>query len=479
MSARLGSALAAYLREHTVGAAAFVLVEGVPTAVARAMSIAWDDASMPRLAVVAASPTEFGRHGLSDASGTQLRNEAGGRGVVIVLCDGEQLPDRQSLNLFESVSPSVLLEDAAGLALLSHQSPALDLDDGWARAVRVAIVQRSPAERPSPAAVAEYLDRVAGGHDPLAELPLIGAFTDRAPAGEKADSARIVNNLALAARRTSDDVVRPAALADLRKRAEQVLRSRHSAPADPAGAAAGLIANLQQGSDALLRKLTYDEARELLDRRPRGLAELVRDEINSYRLSVPPGSQDEGLPWDTYLTRADELSRSARQREAAIELCDLDDAHQRRVFTRPTRRKLERSQGTRAVDGSNPSCPEAAIARAAEQLNSLVHRVEVLEPKDPGQTPSRSSAGRIVTLACARLRLGGLMQIWADEDEDIDGRLLRAADSEDLGGPKGVLQALDDLDLGGGGTLPLLKLRLHADPPGQQPCPGHVAPGLR
>lgn len=97
MSARLGSALAAHLREHTAGSAAFVLVEGVPTAVARAMSAAWDDTSMPRLAVVAESPAEFGRHGLSDASGTQLRNEAGDRGVVIVLCDGEQLPDRQSL----------------------------------------------------------------------------------------------------------------------------------------------------------------------------------------------------------------------------------------------------------------------------------------------------------------------------------------------------------------------------------------------
>lgn len=335
--------------------------------------------------------------------------------------------------------------------------------------MRGAIVQRSPAERPSPAAVAEYLDRVAEGGNPLAELPVIGAFTDRAPAGEKADSARVVNNLALAARRTSDDVVRPAALADLRKRAEQILRARHSAPADPAAVAAGLIANLQQGSDLLLKGLTYDEARELLDRRPKNLAGLVRDEINRYRLSVPPGSQDEGLPWDTYLKRADELTRSARQREAAIELCDLDDAHQRRIFTPPTRRKLERSQGTRVVDGSNPSCPEAAIARAAEQLNSLIHRVEVLEPKDPGSTSSRSAAGRIVTLACARLRLGGLMQNWAAEDEDIDGRLLRAANGDDLGGPEGVLQALDDLDLGGGGTLPQLKLRLHADPRDSSP----------
>ena len=99
-----------------------------------------------------------------------------------------------------------------------------------------------------------------------------------------------------------------------------------------------------------------------------------------------------------------------RQRDAARELCDLDDAHQRRVFTQATRRKLERSLADRAVDGSNPSCPEAAIARAAEQLG---------RPDPPGRAAgaeagrrrpaSRSCAGRILTLACARLRLGGLM----------------------------------------------------------------------
>lgn len=463
MSARLGSALAAHLREHTTGTAAFVLVEGVPEEVARGMSSAWKDDAMPRLAVFSATPASFGRHALSEVSGTKLRNEAGDRGVVLVLCDGEQLPDRQSLNLFESVSPSALLEDATGLALLSQQAPSLDLDDGWARAVRVAIVQRGPAERPSPAAVAHYLDRLAAGADPLAELPVLGGFADRAPAGERADSGRVLNNLALAARRTSDDVLRPASLADLRKRAEMIFRNRRPASADPAAAAAELMADFQQGSDGLLTKLTYDEARELLDRRPRDLAEIVRTEINAFRAAVPPGSQDEGLPWDTYLTRADELTRSTRQREAARELCDLDDAHQRRVFTKATRRKLERSLVARAVDGSSPSCPEAAIARAAEQLNSLIHRVELLEPREAGPANSRSSAGRIVTLACARLRLGGLMRRWEAEDEEVDGRLLRAVGDDDLNGTEGVLEALEDLDLGDGGTLPVLKLRLHAE----------------
>lgn len=462
MSNRLGAALADHLREHTAGSAAFVLVEGVPAEVARGMSDSWDDAAMPRLAIVARNRAA-GRHALAEASGTQLRNEAGDRGVVLVLCDGEQLPDRQSLNLFESVSPGVLLDDATGLARLSRQAPSLDLDDGWARAVRVAIVQRGLAERPSPAAVAAYLDRLAEGGDPLAELPILGAFADRAPAGERADSSRIVNNFELASRRTSEDILRPASVADLRKRAEQILRNRRPAPADPAALAADLAADLQRGSDAFLAKVTYDEARELLDRRPKDLAEIVRAELSKFRADVPPGSQDEGLPWDTYFARADELGRSARQRDAARELADFDDAHQRRVFEKPTRRKLERSLVDRAVDGSSPSCPEAAVVRAAEQLNSLVHRVELLEPKDAGPRNSRSSAGRVVTLACTRLRLGGLFRRWHDEDEDVDGRLLRSVDDDDLHGAQGVLDALDDLDLGRSGSLPVLKLRLHAE----------------
>ena len=118
-------------------------------------------------------------------------------GVVLVMCDGEQVPDRQSLNLFESVSPSVLLDSAEGMGMLSQQAPAVDLD-GPARAVREAINQASAATRPSAIAVASYLDQLAAGDDPLAALPVLGAFTDTVPAGGRVDSDRIGDNLALA-----------------------------------------------------------------------------------------------------------------------------------------------------------------------------------------------------------------------------------------------------------------------------------------
>lgn len=461
MSARLGRALAASLREKTAGAgAAFVLVEGVPGSVAQGMRAGWDDAAMPRLAVVSADPASFGRYAMTEVNGTQLRNESD-RGVVVVLCDGEQVPDRQSLNLFESVSPGDLLASNSGLALLSQQEPAVEMD-GPARAVRAAVVELGAASRPSPAAVADYLDRLADGGDPLRELPALGGFTDHAGPGEQIDSGRVVNNLQLAARRTSDDVLRPAAYADLRRRAENILARRPGGRA-AAAAAAEVMADLQQGSSALLEKLSYDEARELLQQRTEGLSTVVRRELEAFRTRAEPGSQAEGLPWDTYFTWAEELTRSSRQREAARDLCNLDDSLQHRVFTRDTRRKLERSTRDKAVSGSSPSCPEAAIARAAEQLGGFVHRVQLLEPPLPAATGNRSSAGRTLTHACARLRLGGLLHAWSDAGEDVDGLLLRPADDDgDLGGREGVLAALADVDLSGGGTLPALKLRLYA-----------------
>ncbi|MBA8964950.1 hypothetical protein JOJ86_006228 [Rhodococcus percolatus] len=119
MSARLGSALTEHLRRTLfTSGRSFVLVEGVPTSVAEGMSRAWDDA-LPQLAIVSSSPALFGKHAMLNVSGTQLRNQPETRGVVLVLCDGEQVPDRQSLTMFESVSPSELLKTAEGMGILS------------------------------------------------------------------------------------------------------------------------------------------------------------------------------------------------------------------------------------------------------------------------------------------------------------------------------------------------------------------------
>lgn len=462
MNVRLGGALAEHLRRNlTPGERNFVLVEGVPVSVADGMSATWDD-ELPRLAIVSAVPARFGSHAMRDVSGTQLRNQSAG-GVVLVLCDGEQVADRQSLNMFESVSPSVLLDTAEGLGILSQQRPTVGLD-GAARAVREAINQASVAVRPSAPAVAAYLDLLATGADPLKALPALGAFEDRMPPGARVDSERISDNLSLAARRTSDDLLKPTAYADLRKRAESVLSRRPEVgPTGAATAADAVMAQLQAGSADLLQTLRFDEAREIFEQRPQDLADTVRQEMTVFRSGLDAGSQAASLPWHTYERRAEELRRGSGQRDAAQDLCDLDDAQQKQIFTRPTRRKLERLLRDKAVSGSNPSCPEAAIVRAAQQLGGIVQRVQVLSPQPPAgsvSTSTRTGAGRILTLACTRLRLGALMRTWETSGAEVDGLLLRAADDGDLGD---ILAAFGDAGLGSGGQLPPLQLRLHAE----------------
>jgi Bacterial protein of unknown function (DUF853) len=464
MSTRLGAGLAEHLRKNLEpGQRSFVLVEGVPTSVAEGMSRVWDD-SLPTLAVVSPEPHRFLKHGLAGVSGTQLRN-SGARGVVLVLCDGEQVADRQSLNLFESVSPSVLLDTAEGLAILSQQQPAVELD-GQARAVREAIVQADVAARPSAMAVATYLDALSEGEDPLKALPLLGAFADAAPPGERLDSIRIGDNLTLAARRTSEDLLRPTAYADLRKRAERVLSQRPGlrTTSEISAAVDAVMTKLQSGSAELLTALRFDEARELLEQRTQALGPTVLREIGQFRAGLLPNSQAEMLPWTVYEKRAAELGRGAMQRAAALELCDLDDAQERRIFTKPTRTKLERLLRDKSVSGSNPSCPEAAIVRAAQQLGGLIERVQVLWPPAPlvnsSVATNRSGAGRILTLACARLRLGALLHEWDQWGGQVDGLLLRSVDDEDLGD---VLAAFGDAGLDAGAQLPALQLRLHAD----------------
>lgn len=462
MSLRLGLALAEYLRRQlSPDRRSFVLIEGVPASVAEGLSRAWDDA-LPQLSIVSSTPGLFPDHAMRDASGTQLRNRHDNHGVVLVLCDGEQVADRQSLNMFESVSPSVLLDTAEGMGILSQQAPAVDLD-GPARAVREAINQADVITRPSAASVGDYLDRLAAGEDPLGALPVLGAFADHAGPGERVDSTRIADNLALASRRTSDDLLRPAAYADLRKRAEAVLRRRPGIGNAGAPAAADeIMTQLHAGSPDLLRTLRFDEAREILEQRPQDLAETVRREMNQFRSDLPSGSQAAGLPWHTYELHADQLRRGAQQRDAARALCDLDDAQQKQIFTRPTRTKLERLLRDKSVNGSSPSCPEAAIVQAAQQLGGLVQRVQVLSPPipTPAMATNRTGAGRILTLACARLRLGTLLHLWAASGGDVDGLLLRAADDADLGD---VLAAFGDAGLGAGAQLPLLQLRLHGE----------------
>ncbi|BBY60681.1 hypothetical protein [Mycolicibacterium sarraceniae] len=465
MSLRLGAALAEYLRLNLQkGERNFVLVEGVSSRVASGMVSEWDEA-LPRLAVVAPDSSRFGSNSLTDVSGTQLRNAVDSNGVVLVLCDGEQVPDRQGISLFESVSPSVLLEKPQGMILLCQQKPVVD-PDGAVRAVRDAIVQADIATRPSPTAVAAFLDKVASGTEPLDALPLLGAFVDRVAAGERAEVGRILDNLRLAAKRTSEDLLRPSAFPDFRKRAERVLGSRPSLKGNGSAiqsATDSIMRSLQSGSSDLLRELSFSEAREIFEKRSESLAATVVRELASYRDGLDPDNYATGLPWESYENCAHSLGRGAEQRAAAQELCDLDDGQRKQLFHKPTRTKLERLLRDKSVNGSKPSCPEAAIVRATQQLGGAIARVQLLSPSAPAlntaAATNQSGAGRILTIACTRLRLGGLMRLWDRHGVEVDGLLLRPADDEeDLGD---VLAAFGDAGLSEGTSLPPLQVRIH------------------
>ena len=462
MSVRLGSALADYIRrrmEESGSDSAYILVEGVPASVAEGMTRAWAS-TMPELAVVSAEPHRFGRYALRDVSGTYLRNRPSTHGVVLVLCDGEQVPDRQSLSQFESVSPSALLDTPEGIGILSQQQPAVNLD-GPARTVREAINEAGAATRPSAIAVASYLDQLAAGEDPLTALPMLGAFIDTVPSDGHVDADRIGDNLALARRRTSEDLLKASAYADLRLRTERVLKRRPSLSSPNALIAAtdGVMTMLQSGNADLLTALFFDEAKEILEQRAQDLVIVVRREIDDYRADLPPGSQAAGLPWSHYESRAAALRRGAAQRGAAQELLDLDIAQQQELFTRETRIKLERLLRDKAVSGSNPSCPEAAFIRAAQQLGGLIDRIEVLAPLPPtgNARTNRTGAAKMLTLACARLRLGWLMREWDRAGGEVDGLLLKAANDQDL---PDLLASFGDAGLSSDAPLPLLQLRL-------------------
>ena len=460
MSHRLGGALTDHIRRNVYSQqACFVLVEGVSSAVAEGMASAWDT-SLPRLAIVASDPVRFGEYALIDVSGTRLRNETGSNGLVLVLCDGEQVPDRQSLNFFEPISPSILLETPQGMAMLASQPPSVGLD-GPLRAVREAINQAGVAARPSAVAVAAYLDEVAAGNDPLGALPTLGAYTDKSFIGQRVDADRIADNFSLAARRTSEEYLRASAYIDLRRRAMRVLARRPSlsAPDVLNPETDRVMTLLQSGSTELLRSLKFDEAREIFERKSLDLADIVKQELGAYRTTLDMQSRAAALPWSSYEKLADLLRRAATQRDAARDFCDLDTTQLQRLFSKDTRKKLERLLRDKAISGSNPSSPESAIIRAMQQLDGGVASVRVLSPIPPiGLTAiNRSGASRVLTLACSRFRLGRLMRAWSQAGKEIDGLLLKPADDEDL---PTLMSSFGDAGLGLDVGLPPLQLRL-------------------
>lgn len=450
MSERLGLALVEYVRAMR-GESKFVLLEGVLEDVAHAMSRGWSGDDLPALAVASKRGRRFGAHSLSGRSGTSLRNSHP-RGVCLVVCEGVSLPDRQSVTRFENVAPSDLLESLDRLAILARAGRQAPID-GSARAVRQAILTASTGEKPSALAVARYFDAIAEGADPLEALPLLGAFGDHASGGT-VDATRIAENLRLASRRRSDDVIGPSASATARQRAQRVISRRPGVSRrDATAIAAEIIGYLQAGDDRLLSSLTFDEASEILGASAPDLATEVELQLDDYRRLLD-GLRDDEIPWDQYRGRARALRSPEERKAAARDLIDLDDVEAQRVFQSSTRKKLERLLKDAVLRAG--TCPENALLQAAMQLGGI-DRIQVLNPDLPSEDQrTRAAAQRALAIACARLRLGGLLRRLADSHSvEIDGLLLRQADD-------GLwLEAFEDADLRTR-QLPAVELRVHS-----------------
>lgn len=448
MSARLGTALAGYIL-GLPGEHKFVLVEGISEDLAHSMAAAWDDAEL-RLAIASQHPARFGSRALRDQAATGLRNKGP---VCLVLCEGSQLADRQSLRAFESVAPSDLLREHSGLIRLAEAAPPAPLD-GVARHVRGAILQLGAAARPSATAVAAYMDKCAAGEDPLQALPTLGAFADH-PAGAT-DQRRILANLSLASRRRGEQLSRPA---DMRRRAARILSQRPGVRPEAARAEANrVLALLQSGSDELLSALTYDEASEILEQKSSDLPAAVERELGFYRKER---SDDPAIAWSRYDDAARLLRDPEQQKRCALDLLGLDEVEGRHVFDASVRRRLEQLLKDQVVSASHPSCPELALVRCAVALGGIA-AIDLLQPlASARQNRNRTSATQRLAVACARLRLGRLLRDLQENGVQIDGALLIRADDELWP------EIFEDAQLDAGPGLPTVLLRVrspHEDP---------------
>ena len=291
---RLGQAMVAYIRKLE-GSSKFLVVEGVPEQLALAISQEWDDddRGLPLLAVASDSEDGFGSHVLSGRSAANLRHHDRSRpGICLVVCEGSQLAESQSIGGFVAVAPSDLLKSKSTIQLLAD-APCGPIPPGGANsAVRAAIVGMPSGRRPSAVAVSEYFDQIAAGTPPLEALPILGAFRDSADAAEATDD-RIRENLDLATVRRSDDLIKPGSSSDIRTRVANVV-ARRGPGTNADEIASRFMTMLVSGDDDILELVSFSEAKEILSIAARGCprkpGELLRTTGSAFSGKARPKS---------------------------------------------------------------------------------------------------------------------------------------------------------------------------------------------
>lgn len=414
MNLRIAKALVSHIR-NIPGASKFILMEGLPAKLAEGIAAEWPKSGFPPLLVGSDEPSRFGARALVNQSGTQLRNQNSG-GVCIILCEGYQIPDWQSVAKFKSVSLSDLVQDRHGLARLAEAARQVDLSQGILAQVRQAILGTPSNAKPTVFQVAKYFDAIAVGQNELDSLPLIGAFPDRDPA-DGFTKDRLIENFQLSRRRFLE---KASQFNEIRRRAAKVFSRPGSVNRDPGH----FISLLQTGSPEALSAITFDEAREILNDQAPNLIASVQDELSAFRTRVAATAspdQEDLIPWEHYAATAKALLIGSEKKSAADELLEFHKANSSKVFEATTAKKLGRFLKDRTVIATYDS-PEVAIIRCADTLES-----ELAEIRVPGAEWANAnlSGPRSLVLALAAMKLRPLLKrLESEKLAVIDGLLL-------------------------------------------------------
>lgn len=439
MQARLAGAIIGLVRgQASEDGSSWLLMEGVELALARELARLWP-AELPDLVVAASGDEDFGSQGLGSRTATSLRN-ASTSGLCLVICEGVQIADFQSVSQFFRLAPGDLLRSAAGIDRLLRQAPDLS-EHPVAASLRHALLDHDLEVQPPSKVVARYLNALARGDDAMTALPLLGAFRDESLVDPSA--GRLVENLNLAALTTSPDLQQPKSLADIRIRAERKLAERQPPPADSTALAGQVVEALSGGGPTLLEMLTFAEAREILaEPPPAELSEEVARDLRAYAARGETSAED-------YFGLADQLADTdpEERKHAARELLDFDQAESQAVFRMVTRRRLRALLRDRRI--ATTSDAAEAIVRGVDQLQSGLTSVELRDPELPDDAPEdEAEAKAVLAVAALRLHIAPLLARLRESGAQVAGAL--AADL------RGTLRAaLEILDLDAAALRPV------------------------
>lgn len=455
MSERLATGLIGLIRDID-SPVKFLAMEGVSASLADQLRRLWppDDPRLPTLAVADPGANSASTKDESHVSVARLRSTCP-RGVCVVICEGADIAERQSMGDFVSISPSQLLDSKSRLMLLSEAVTPVRRD-GPLAAVRDVLVTMPAGLRPSALAVAKYFDAVAEGVDPLKALPLIGGFRDATTTPAEIRSDRIKENLRLGALRRSADTELANQFANIRERATRVLSRRKNPDID----ADTVMSWLESADEEILQALSFDEAREILLADKSGLPEIVARELADFKRSLGASIPSEValVPWADLDATARKLDRPQDRQQAARDILEFDLAYSESVLKQSTRKKLLPLTRDKATRGTPGSALEVALARAIRALGSRPVELELREPHPEYPFSSQGAARQALSLAIARLRLAEVLQHLETSGCLVDDDLVVSTIDTFGGGDPETVFAEAALD--SAAKLPPVQLRL-------------------